>query len=107
MKLKNGDKGVINYDNPNNTPLVSGDVVTVLNSVPGEYEVETANGVTWWVLTSHVDVFIDLPKGTQMNLGPLDPNPKECDCGGYSTFKSMSPQYHSHTLPCSSLKARL
>ena len=105
LKLKVNDRVVVNTDNPSCSPLLAGDVVTVLNlGDEGDTEVETVNGVTWWVKEGEVDVFTDLPKGAQLNLGPMSPDPVECYCGGYSTFKSMSPQYHSHVLPCSSLK---
>lgn len=105
--FKNGDKVVVNVDNPCCAPIQAGDIVVVVNSEGNEYEVETANGVTWWVNEDHIDVYIDLPKGTQLNLGPLLVSPAECDCGGYATFKSMAPQYHSHTLPCSSLRNKI
>jgi hypothetical protein len=45
-----------------------------------------------------------LPIGTQLELGPISPDPLSCDCGGYKTYGSMEPEYHSETLPCSSLK---
>lgn len=104
MQINVGDKVVVNCNNPSCSPLSAGDVVTVVNYSEGEYEVEAVNGVTWWVAVSDIDIFIDLPHGVQFNLGPILPGPETCDCGGYKTFKSMAPQYHSSTLPCSSLK---
>jgi hypothetical protein len=53
---------------------------------------------------SDADLVDKLPIGTQLELGPVHVDSSKCDCGGYKTYGSMEPEYHSETLPCSSLK---
>lgn len=48
-------------------------------------------------LENHSELNSRLPIGSQNLLG------KACDCGGFKTYGSMEEQYHSKSLPCSSL----
>ena len=102
--MQKGDKAIVNFHNPCFSPLTIGDIVTIIDSIAGTYAVMAANGVTWGLLHTDVDAFTALPRGAQLNLGPVEEPHMKCDCGGYKTFKSMSPEYHSHSLPCSSLE---
>lgn len=45
--------------------------------------------------------YTDLPIGTQLELEIMC---SQCDCGGWKTYGSMAPEFHSTSLPCSSLK---
>lgn len=104
MALKVGDKATINVNNPKHTPFHEGDVVTIMQFHDGSVEVESINGVTWWVAAEDLDAYVDLPRG-EMNIGPIAEI--NCDCGGYAMYKSMAPQYHSYVLPCKSLKSKI
>ena len=109
MNFKVGDLAIVNKDNIY-TKLRRGDVVTIMVIYPAdihygmedEYKVEDFMGERHRVIASDLDVYLELPIGTQIEYVLADV--KECDCGGYKTYGSMDPSYHSQSLPCSSLK---
>lgn len=103
--MKTGDKATILRDNPDGAPLYEGEVVTILRALDsGIYDVETRDQVSWYVNPNDLEALIALLKGNQPSLGPISDDEIGCDCGGYAVYKSKSPQFHSYTLPRSSLK---
>lgn len=106
--MKTGDKATILRDNPDGAPLYEGEVVTILRALDsGIYEVEPKNQVSWYVDPNDLEELIALPRGDQLSLSPISEDEIGCDCGEYAVYKSMSPQFHSYTLPCSSLKGNV
>lgn len=112
MKFKAGDLASLNKDKPGFTDLTKGDIVTVLEEMGANifstdivYRVEDYFGRRWSVLASDLDAYDGLPIGMQPELDL--PCQELCDCGGYKTYGSMDPAYHSQSLPCSSLKTKV
>jgi len=105
-----GDLAIINKDAPEGAGLRKGDIVTITAVYPADaiwifkntFKVEDFMGERWRVKEEDLDTYVELPIGTQIQLNLLDGS--KCDCGGFKTYGSMEPSYHSATLPCSSLK---
>jgi hypothetical protein len=98
--MKEGDAIVINKD-IKHKGLKKGTIVTIMGIHMSDVLIEHCNKV-FTVKIDDVDPIEKLPIGTQLELG--EPRVILCDCGGFKTYKSMEPEYHSETLPCSSLR---
>lgn len=96
--MKEGDRYVVNKDLIQKK-LRRGDVVTVVGVYPNEILIDFIGNLS---CVSPNDLDTLLPSGEQLQLDLFQAIP--CDCGGFKTYGSMDSAYHSHTLPCSSLR---
>jgi hypothetical protein len=69
FKYKVGDKLVVAVNNPNNADIFKGDIVSVFRLNKSDFEVQEANGETWYASYASVDEEFSPLTKAKLNIG--------------------------------------